>query len=76
MLRQKNYLVLGLLGVLLLLSATTADTSVHILSKYGHQQQVTSTTLRWQPAQLNPNEKQIVVGGFEKISNAEGATLS
>ncbi|XP_012216217.1 protein unzipped isoform X2 [Linepithema humile] len=72
MLRQKNYLALGLLGcVLLLLSATTADNSVYILSKYGHQQQLTSTTLRWLPAHHIPNEKQIVVGGFEKISNAE-----
>ncbi|EFN86325.1 protein unzipped isoform X2 [Harpegnathos saltator] len=64
MLWQKNYLALGLLGVLLL--SVTADNSVHILSKYG-QQQVTSTTLKWLPVvHYNPSEsKEIVIGGFE-----------
>lgn len=63
MLWQKNYLALGLLGVLLL--SATVD-SVHILSKYGHQP-LTSTMLKWLPvAHYNPNEsKEIVIGGFE-----------
>lgn len=75
MLRQKNYLALGLLGcVLLLLSATTADDSVFLLSKYG--QQLTSTTLKWLPSYQKFKSKQIVVGGFEKIPNAEGTVNS
>ncbi|XP_011876002.1 PREDICTED: protein unzipped [Vollenhovia emeryi] len=65
MLRQ-NYLALGVFGCVLLLSATTADNSVHILSKYGHQP-LTSTTLKWLPvAHYNPSElKEIVIGGVE-----------
>lgn len=75
MLRQKNYLVLGVLGCILLLSATTADNSVHILSKYGHQP-LTSTTLKWLPvAHYNPSEsKEIVIGGVENVLDGEGAT--
>lgn len=73
MLRQKNYLALGVLGCVLLLSATTADNSVHILSKYGHQP-LTSTTLKWLPvAHYNPNEsKEIVIGGVENLPDNEG----
>lgn len=75
MLRQKNYLALGVLGCILLLSATTADNSVHILSKYGHQP-LTSTTLKWLPvAHYNPSEsKEIVIGGVENVLDGEGAT--
>lgn len=75
MLRQKNYLALGVLGCVLLLSATTADNSVHILSKYGHQP-LTSTTLRWLPAMYyNPSEsKEIVIGGVENTPDGEGTT--
>ncbi|XP_032683995.1 protein unzipped isoform X2 [Odontomachus brunneus] len=66
MLWQKNYLALGLLGVLLL--SATADNSVHILSKYGLQP-LTSTTLKWLPVgHYNPSEsKEIVIGGFEMV---------
>lgn len=78
MLRQRNcYFALGLFGYVILLSTTTADNSVHILSKYAHQS-VTSTTLKWLPvAHYNPNEskEEIVIGGFENISDGEGATL-
>ncbi|KAL6260215.1 hypothetical protein P5V15_007750 [Pogonomyrmex californicus] len=73
MLRQKkNYLALRVLGYVLLLSVTTADNSVHILSKYGHQP-LTSTTLKWLPvANYNPNEsKQIVIGGVENIDSED-----
>lgn len=75
MLRQKNYLALGVLGCVLLLSVTTADNSVHILSKYGHQP-LTSTTLKWLPvAHYNPSEsKEIVIGGVENVLDGEGAT--
>lgn len=76
MLRQKNcHLALGLFGYVILLSTTTADNSVHILSKYAHQS-LTSTTLKWLPvAHYNPNEsKEIVIGGFENVSDGEGAT--
>lgn len=75
MLRQNNYLALGVLGCVLLLSATTADNSVHILSKYGHQP-LTSTTLKWLPiAHYNPSEsKEIVIGGVENLPDNEGAT--
>ncbi|CAL1676852.1 unnamed protein product [Lasius platythorax] len=76
MLRQRNcHFALGLLGCVLLLSTTTADNSVHILSKYGHQP-LTSTTLKWLPvAHYNPNEsKEIVIGGFENISDGEDET--
>lgn len=71
MLRQRNcHFALGLLGCVLLLSTTTADNSVHILSKY---QPLTSTTLKWLPvAHYNPTEsKEIVIGGFENISDDE-----
>ncbi|XP_011159117.1 protein unzipped [Solenopsis invicta] len=72
MLRQNNYLALGVLGCVLLLSATTADNSVHILSKYGHQP-LTSTTLKWLPiAHYNPSEsKEIVIGGVENLPDNE-----
>ncbi|KMQ98190.1 clip-associating protein [Lasius niger] len=78
MLRQRNcHFALGLLGCVLLLSTTTADNSVHILSKYGHQP-LTSTTLKWLPvAHYNPNEsKEIVIGGFENISDGEDETYA
>lgn len=76
-LRRKSHRLatLGPLGVLLLLSAaTTADDSVHILSKYGYQL-LTSTTLKWLPmGHYTPTEsKEIVVGGFEIALDAEGA---
>lgn len=73
MLWQKNYLALGLLGVLLL--SATADNSVHILSKF---QPLTSTTLKWLPvAHYNPSEsKEIVIGGFETVPDGEGAPFS
>jgi len=76
MLRQKNYLVLGVLGCIFLLSVTTADNSVHILSKYGHQP-LTSTTLKWLPVgRYNPSEsKEIVIGGVENIPDGEGAMI-
>jgi len=76
MLRQKNYLVLGVLGCIFLLSVTTADNSVHILSKYGHQP-LTSTTLKWLPVgHYNPSEsKEIVIGGVENIPDGEGAMI-
>ncbi|XP_014479333.1 PREDICTED: protein unzipped [Dinoponera quadriceps] len=72
MLWQKNYLALGLLGVLLL--SATADNSVHIRysqQPYG-QQQLTSSTLKWLPiTHYNPSEsKQIVIGGFEIAPNS------
>ncbi|XP_018365953.1 PREDICTED: protein unzipped isoform X1 [Trachymyrmex cornetzi] len=72
MLRQKNYLALGVLGCILLLSATTADNSVHILSKYGHQT-LTSTTLKWLPvAHYNPSDsKQIIIGGSENVPDSQ-----
>ncbi|XP_071639788.1 beta-pore-forming protein unzipped isoform X2 [Temnothorax longispinosus] len=72
MLRQ-NYLALGVvLGCVFLLSTTTADNSVHILSKYGHQP-LTSTTLKWLPvAHYNPSEsKEIVIGGVENLPDGE-----
>ncbi|KAL0104814.1 hypothetical protein PUN28_016449 [Cardiocondyla obscurior] len=71
MLRQ-NYLALGVLGCVFLLSVTTADNSVHILSKYGHQP-LTSTTLKWLPvAHYNPSEsKEIVIGGVENVSEED-----
>ncbi|XP_029161418.1 protein unzipped [Nylanderia fulva] len=77
MLRQRNcHFALGLLGCVLLLSTTTADNSVHVLSKYGHQP-LTSTTLKWLPvAHYNPNEsKEIVIGGFE-LSDGEDETYA
>nr|KAF7429956.1 hypothetical protein H0235_006354 [Vespula pensylvanica] len=58
---QKDYLSVGLIGVLLLL--TYADNSVHISSKYG--QLVTSSTLNWLPRTHYDSSKQIVVGGFQ-----------
>ncbi|XP_012530753.1 protein unzipped [Monomorium pharaonis] len=69
MFRQNNYLALG---VLLLSAAATADNSVHILSKYGHQP-LTSTTLKWLPvAHYNPSEsKDIVIGGVENLPDNE-----
>lgn len=78
MLRQKNcHLALGLFGYVILLSTTTADNSVHILSKYAHQS-LTSTTLKWLPvAHYNPNEsKEIVIGGFENVSDGEDETYA
>jgi hypothetical protein len=72
MLWQKNYLALGLLGSVLLLSATTADNSVHILSKYTHQP-LTSTTLKWLPMTHYDESKEIVIGGFENVTDGEGA---
>ncbi|XP_011694033.1 PREDICTED: protein unzipped [Wasmannia auropunctata] len=74
MLRQKNYLALGVLGCVLLLLETTAD-SVYILSKtseYGHQP-LTSSTLKWLPvAHYNPSEsKEIVIGGVENVSDED-----
>jgi len=76
MLRQKNYLALGVLGCILLLSATTADNSVHILSKYGHQT-LTSTTLKWLPVtHYNPSDsKEIIIGGSENVPDSQGATI-
>lgn len=77
MLRQRNrHFALGLLGCVILLSTTTADNSVHILSKYIHQP-LTSTTLRWLPvAHYSPTEsREIVIGGFENVSDGgEGVT--
>lgn len=72
MLRQKNYLILGVLGCVLLLSVTTADNSVYILSKYDHQP-LTSTTLKWLPiSHYDPSEsKEIVIGGIENIPDDE-----
>ncbi|KYM99646.1 Protein unzipped [Cyphomyrmex costatus] len=72
MLRQKNYLALGVLSCVLLLSATTADNSVHILSKYGHQT-LTSTTLKWLPvAHYNPSDsKEIIIGGIENVPDSQ-----
>ncbi|XP_011062782.1 PREDICTED: protein unzipped [Acromyrmex echinatior] len=72
MLWQKNYLALGVLGCILLLSATTADNSVHILSKYGHQT-LTSTTLKWLPlAHYNPSDsKEIIIGGSENVPDSQ-----
>lgn len=78
MLRQKDcHVALVLLGCVIFLSMTTADNSVHILSKYAHQP-LTSTTLRWLPvAHYNPNEsKQIVIGGFENVSDGEDETYA
>lgn len=73
MIRQKNYLALGLLGcILLLLSTTTADDSVFILSKY--RQQLTSTTLKWLPPKHIHDERQIVVGGFQKMNEDDEHT--
>lgn len=72
MLREKSYLALGLLGCVLLLSATTADNSVHILSKYAHQP-LTSTTLKWLPVTHYDESKEIVIGGFENVTEGEGA---
>lgn len=78
MFRQRNcHFALGLLGcIVILLSTTTADNSVHILSKYAHQL-LTSTTLKWLPIQhYDPNEsKEIVIGGFENVADGEGATF-
>lgn len=75
MLWQKNYLALGLLGVLLL--SATADDSVHIQSSTKYGQKITSTTLKWLPvARYNPSEsKEIVIGGFEIVppNASEGA---
>lgn len=73
--QQKNYLALGLLGCVLLLSATAADNSVYVMSKYGHQP-LTSTTLKWLPvAHYDLSEsKEIVIGGFENVPDGEGAT--
>ncbi|KAL6439201.1 hypothetical protein ACFW04_003852 [Cataglyphis niger] len=74
MFRQRNcHFALGLLCcIIALLSTSTADNSVHILSKYAHQL-LTSTTLKWLPIQhYNPNEsKEIVIGGFENIADGE-----
>ncbi|XP_070170373.1 beta-pore-forming protein unzipped [Polyergus mexicanus] len=78
MLWQRNcHFALGLLGCVILLSMTTADNSVHVLSKYAHQL-ITSTTLKWLPvAHYNPNEsKEIVIGGFENISDGEDETYA
>ncbi|KAK9301088.1 hypothetical protein QLX08_006427 [Tetragonisca angustula] len=58
---QRIYLAVGLFGVLLLL--TSADNSVHILSKY--QQLITSTTLNWLPRSHYDSSREIVIGGFE-----------
>ncbi|XP_020282724.1 protein unzipped isoform X2 [Pseudomyrmex gracilis] len=70
--QQKNYLALGLLGCVLLLSGTTADISVYVTSKYIHQP-LTSTTLKWLPvAHYDPNgSKEIVIGGFENVPDGE-----
>ncbi|CAL7946840.1 unnamed protein product [Xylocopa violacea] len=57
---QRVYLAVGLFGVLLLL--TSADNSVHILSKY---QLITSTTLNWLPRAYYHPSKEIIIGGFE-----------
>ncbi|KYQ57336.1 Protein unzipped [Trachymyrmex zeteki] len=72
MLQQKNYFALGVLGCVLLLSTTTADNSVHILSKYGHQT-LTSTTLKWLPvAHYNPSDsKEIIIGGIENVPDSQ-----
>lgn len=79
MLRQRSccHFTLGLLGCVILLSTTTADNSVHIVSKYGHQP-LTSTTLKWLPvAHYNPTEsKEIVLGGIENISDGEDETYA
>ena len=64
---QRVYLAVGLFGVLLLL--TSADNSVHILSKY--QQLITSTTLNWLPRSHYDSSREIVIGGFE-IEESEG----
>lgn len=58
---QRVCLALGLLCLSLLL--TSADNSVHILSKY--QQLVTSTTLNWLPRAHYDPRREIVIGGFE-----------
>lgn len=57
----KDYLYLGLIGVLLL--PTNGDNSVHIMSKYG--QLITSSTLNWLPRSHYDSSHQIVVGGFQ-----------
>ncbi|EZA62418.1 hypothetical protein DMN91_003422 [Ooceraea biroi] len=73
MLWQRNYLALGLLGCVLLLSATTADNSVHVLSKYAHQP-LTSTTLRWLPVAHYDESREIVIGGFENVTDSKDET--
>ncbi|KAG7196654.1 hypothetical protein KM043_015992 [Ampulex compressa] len=58
----RNYLTFGFFGVLLF--TATADNSVHILSKYTHQQ-ITSSTLNWLPRAHYDPSKEIIIGGFE-----------
>ncbi|XP_014600422.1 PREDICTED: protein unzipped isoform X1 [Polistes canadensis] len=64
---QKDYLSVGLIGVLLLL--INADNSVHISSKYG--QLVTSSTLNWLPRTHYDSSQQIVVGGYQILRETE-----
>ena len=64
---------LGLVFSTLLLSVS-ADSSVHIRSKYG--QLITSTTLNWLPHSHYTNSNEIVIGGFEVVKEISGWYIS
>ncbi|XP_001603588.2 protein unzipped [Nasonia vitripennis] len=61
-------LALCLSSALLLLVG--AQTSVHILSKYGNGQLITSSILAWIPHTQYSASKTLVIGGFEVVSGS------
>lgn len=58
-----------------LLVLARAETSVHILSKYGNGQLVTSSILTWIPHTQYSATKSFVIGGFEIISTSTGSFI-